>query len=155
PGCATSRIPSRRSPGRTTCATLSAIGIDRTCARMRARPEPTCMRPSSAASADGIAAAMPARMNETTTDPRFGGSHALVIGGSMAALPTARVLADHFERVTLVERDPLPDDAEPRKGVPQGRHLHGLLQRGQEILEGLFPGLVDTLISGGAVPCDF
>src|SRR6516162_1459312 len=68
------------------------------------------------------------RMTKTSTDPSsFGGDHALVIGGSMAGLATARVLADHFERVTLVERDELPDSVEHRKGVPQGRHLHGLL----------------------------
>lgn len=33
------------------------------------------------------------------------GMHALVIGGSMAGLLAARVLANHFDRVTIVERD--------------------------------------------------
>lgn len=81
--------------------------------------------------------------------------HALVIGGSMAGLAAARVLLDHFSRVSLVERDELSDAPQPRKGVPQGRHLHGLLKRGEELLAGLFPDLVPSLLAGGAVPVEF
>ncbi len=33
------------------------------------------------------------------------GEHAVVIGGSLAGLMSARVLADHFESVTVLERD--------------------------------------------------
>jgi 2-polyprenyl-6-methoxyphenol hydroxylase-like FAD-dependent oxidoreductase len=73
----------------------------------------------------------------------------------MAGLTAARVLADHFEEVLLVERDALPDTDEPRKGVPQGRQLHGLLGRGEEILEALFPGLGASLVDAGAVRVDF
>jgi 2-polyprenyl-6-methoxyphenol hydroxylase-like FAD-dependent oxidoreductase len=61
----------------------------------------------------------------------FDTHHALVIGGSMAGLLAARVLSEHFERVTILERDHLIDDAQPRKGVPQGRHVHGLLAGGR------------------------
>ena len=32
-------------------------------------------------------------------------SHAVVLGGSLAGLLAARVLADHFDHVTLIERD--------------------------------------------------
>ncbi len=46
-------------------------------------------------------------------------SHALVIGGSIAGLWTARVLAAHFNQVTIVERDRLPEAAHSRAGVPQ------------------------------------
>src|SRR5215467_3186829 len=53
--------------------------------------------------------------------------HAIVLGGSMAGLLASRVLSDHFERVTLIERDALPARAEQRRGVAQGRHTHGLL----------------------------
>ena len=80
--------------------------------------------------------------------------HAIVIGASLAGLLAARVLADHFAAVTLVERDSLPDGFAPRRGVPQGRHTHGLLARGQATVEALFPGLVDDLVAGGAVPGD-
>ena len=85
---------------------------------------------------------------------RFGGQRALVVGGSMAGLVAARVLADHFAEVILVERDPLPGAAEPHKGVPQGRHAHGLLGKGEEILHKLFPDLRQDLIEQGAVVVD-
>jgi 2-polyprenyl-6-methoxyphenol hydroxylase-like FAD-dependent oxidoreductase len=77
--------------------------------------------------------------------------HAIVAGASMAGLLAARVLADHFERVTLSERDELPNRPEARKGVPQGRHVHVLLARGLEVLESLFPSISDELRSAGAV----
>jgi 2-polyprenyl-6-methoxyphenol hydroxylase-like FAD-dependent oxidoreductase len=77
-------------------------------------------------------------------------THAVVIGGSMAGLMNARVLSKHFDRVTVVERDTLPDSPEVRNGVPQGRHLHALLQQGQEIMETMFPGLADDFVEIGA-----
>jgi 2-polyprenyl-6-methoxyphenol hydroxylase-like FAD-dependent oxidoreductase len=80
------------------------------------------------------------------------GGHAVVIGGGMAGTLAARVLASHFERVTVVERDPLPDDLHARKGVPQGRMLHAMLPRGQRIMEWLFPGYRNELEAAGAVP---
>jgi 2-polyprenyl-6-methoxyphenol hydroxylase-like FAD-dependent oxidoreductase len=78
------------------------------------------------------------------------GDHAVVLGASLAGLLAARVLADAYQRVTVVERDPLPETAENRKGVPQGRHAHLLLPRGTQILDELFPGLLDDLAAGGA-----
>ena len=77
--------------------------------------------------------------------------HAIVIGASMAGLLTARVLSDHFRRVTIVDRDALPDQAENRKGVPQGRHLHVLMVRGEQIITDLFPGLPEELEQAGAI----
>jgi len=77
--------------------------------------------------------------------------HAIVIGGSMAGLLAARVLSDHFERVTIIERDQLVDAAEPRKGVPQGRHVHGLLAGGTALLREYFPDLIATLVKDGSV----
>ena len=75
---------------------------------------------------------------------------AVVIGASIAGLLAARVLADSFERVTLIERDAFPATGDGRRGVPQGRHVHGLMARGREILEDLFPGLTDELVHRGA-----
>ena len=43
----------------------------------------------------------------------------------------------------------------PRRGVPQGRHLHGLLPRRRQALDGLFPGLVDEMVSEGAPRAEF
>jgi 2-polyprenyl-6-methoxyphenol hydroxylase-like FAD-dependent oxidoreductase len=78
------------------------------------------------------------------------GGHAVVLGASMAGLLAARVLADAYQRVTVVERDPLPSAPANRKGVPQGRHAHLLVPRGAQILDELFPGLLDDLVAGGA-----
>lgn len=83
-----------------------------------------------------------------------GFGHAIVIGGSVAGLITARVLADHFARVTIIERDRLPETAEFRRGAPQARHAHTLQRRGQAILEELFPGLTDELVAAGAIAID-
>jgi 2-polyprenyl-6-methoxyphenol hydroxylase-like FAD-dependent oxidoreductase len=79
---------------------------------------------------------------------------AIVIGASMGGLLAARALADHYGEVTVVERDALPDNHEPRKGVPQGRHTHGLLARGREVLEQLFPGFTDEMVAQGAASGD-
>jgi len=82
------------------------------------------------------------------------GDRAVVVGGSMAGLIAARVLADAFERVTVVERDAFPDDPRPRRGVPQGTHVHAMLEAGRDVLEDLFPGYGDDLVSAGAVEID-
>jgi hypothetical protein len=79
---------------------------------------------------------------------------AVVIGASMGGLLAARALADYYGEVTVVERDALPDGYEPRKGVPQGRHTHGLLARGREVLEQLFPGFTDEMVAQGATAGD-
>lgn len=83
----------------------------------------------------------------TTTTGR---QRALVLGSGIAGLLAARVLSDHFERVTIVERDHLPNDASHRGGIPQARHAHGLLMRGLEVIEQLFPGFTDDLAANGA-----
>jgi 2-polyprenyl-6-methoxyphenol hydroxylase-like FAD-dependent oxidoreductase len=78
------------------------------------------------------------------------GERAVVLGASMGGLLAARVLADFFETVTVVERDVLPDDPANRRGVPQGRHVHALLPRGAQILDEFFPGILDELVADGA-----
>jgi 2-polyprenyl-6-methoxyphenol hydroxylase-like FAD-dependent oxidoreductase len=77
------------------------------------------------------------------------GEHGVVLGASMGGLLAARVLADSYRRVTVVERDLLPDGSEDRRGVPQGRHGHGLLAGGALAIEELFPGLLDDLVASG------
>ena len=37
-------------------------------------------------------------------------SHAIIIGGSLAGLLASRVLAKHFDRVSIVEGDFLPEN---------------------------------------------
>jgi 2-polyprenyl-6-methoxyphenol hydroxylase-like FAD-dependent oxidoreductase len=82
------------------------------------------------------------------------GEHAVVVGASMAGLCAARVLADRFDHVTVVDRDTLPEAPAWRNQVPQGRHPHLLLARGAQLLEGWFPGIIDQLYAGGAVEID-
>jgi 2-polyprenyl-6-methoxyphenol hydroxylase-like FAD-dependent oxidoreductase len=82
------------------------------------------------------------------------GSHGLVIGSGIAGLLAARVLLNHFASVTVVERDSLPEQPGKRRGVPQTVHSHGLLKRGSNILEQLFPGLESELVADGAILSD-
>jgi 2-polyprenyl-6-methoxyphenol hydroxylase-like FAD-dependent oxidoreductase len=81
-------------------------------------------------------------------------SHAIIIGGSLAGMLAARVLVDRFDRVTIIERDFYPEKPLPRPGIPQSRHLHILLSQGKIILEKLFPGLQDELVTFGAPKLD-
>jgi 2-polyprenyl-6-methoxyphenol hydroxylase-like FAD-dependent oxidoreductase len=77
------------------------------------------------------------------------GQRAIVMGGSMAGLLAARVLAESFAEVLVVDRDELMGVTTARRGVPQGRHVHGLLARGQQILEELFPGFTAGAVATG------
>jgi 2-polyprenyl-6-methoxyphenol hydroxylase-like FAD-dependent oxidoreductase len=79
------------------------------------------------------------------------GREAVVLGGGMAGLLAAAALAEAFDRVTLVERDHLPADGRPRRGVPQGRHVHVLLSRGANAIEELLPGFLTELTRAGGV----
>jgi 2-polyprenyl-6-methoxyphenol hydroxylase-like FAD-dependent oxidoreductase len=79
------------------------------------------------------------------------GKHAIVIGASMGGLLAARALSNHFQSVTVLERDAFPADDLPRKGVPQGRHAHGLLARGRDVIEGFFPGWSSEVVAAGGL----
>ncbi|MCK9894237.1 NAD(P)-binding protein [Frankia sp. AgB32] len=97
--------------------------------------------------------------------PASGSGHAVVLGAGVAGLLAARVLTETFARVTVLDRDDLPGlhtdtAADPaaggagqfgdRRGVPQARHLHALMDRGRQIVEELHPGAVAELIAAGA-----
>ncbi len=62
----------------------------------------------------------------------------------------ASVLVRHYDEVTVVERDKLPDGPEPRTGVPQARHAHLLMSGGARAIEDLLPGTLDELMAAGA-----
>jgi 2-polyprenyl-6-methoxyphenol hydroxylase-like FAD-dependent oxidoreductase len=81
-------------------------------------------------------------------------ARAVVLGGSLAGMCAARVLAQHFTDVTVVERDVL-GSAEHRRGVPQSRHVHALLVRGRRELEALMPGFEEAAKRRGAQELDF
>lgn len=110
----------------------STEGQERTCHATRAKNYPTRRT----------------RAEEYSMENRD--SHrSLVIGGSLAGLVTARVLADHVDHVTVLERR-----AEPAPGesiAAQGRMVHALLEAGAAGLDQLFPGFRDQLRARGAV----
>lgn len=74
---------------------------------------------------------------------------AVVVGASMSGLLAARALADSYHNVVIVERDTLPAGPANRRGVPQGRQPHLLLARAAQILDELFPGILDQLAAAG------
>ncbi|MBF2084825.1 hypothetical protein [Thermoleptolyngbya sp. C42_A2020_037] len=87
-------------------------------------------------------------MNTSLSKP--GPRTAVVIGGSLAGLLTGRALANHCDRVLIIERDFYPNVPGPRPGLPKSFFLHVLLLRGQQIFEQFFPGLRNELINAGA-----
>lgn len=80
---------------------------------------------------------------------------AIVIGYSMAGKLAAQVLSNFFDEVVVIEKDSKPESPSVRKGVPQSAHPHVLLRKGAELLEQLFPGILDELIHNGSVVFDF
>ena len=83
------------------------------------------------------------------------GERAVVLGGGMAGLLAARVLSEKYADVVIVDRDELIGVTGYRNGVPHGRHAHGLVAKGHEIFEGLFPGLTQGMTEDGVRPGDF
>ena len=79
------------------------------------------------------------------------GRRAVVLGGSVAGLCSAGALAPHFDEVLVLERDELPPDAEHRRGVPQSKHPHFLLNSGRRAINDLFPGFEEDLIAAGGL----
>ena len=79
---------------------------------------------------------------------------AIVIGAGVGGLTAAGALAESFDRVTVVERDPLPDGPEHRRGVPQAYQTHVLMPLGRECVEDLFPGFIDDMNEAGVPVTD-
>lgn len=82
--------------------------------------------------------------------PRRLAGRAVVLGGSIAGLLAARVLADHVDEVVIVEPDSLTESASPRRGVPQAHQVHTLLPAGRAQLERWYDGFSADLLAGGA-----
>ncbi|CAM5268717.1 FAD-binding domain-containing protein OS=Streptomyces fumanus OX=67302 GN=GCM10018772_62340 PE=4 SV=1 [Streptomyces fumanus] len=75
--------------------------------------------------------------------------HAVVMGAGLAGMLAARVLAPHVDRVTVVDRDTMPDGPYLRKGLPQARHAHLLMSGGARTIDALLPGTTDRLLAAG------
>ena len=78
-------------------------------------------------------------------------TRAVILGGSVAGLCAAGAVAPHFDEVVILERDVLPDDAEHRRGVPQSKHPHFVLNSGRRAMNALFPGFEDDLLAAGGM----
>ncbi|WP_077210908.1 NAD(P)/FAD-dependent oxidoreductase [Bacillus dakarensis] len=76
---------------------------------------------------------------------------AIIIGGGISGKLVSRVLAPFFKEVVIIERDHSMNSPNPRKGAPQGKHIHALLDAGEAGLEQLFPGIMKRCQSTGAV----
>src|SRR3954462_12239704 len=79
------------------------------------------------------------------------GKTAVVPGGSAAGLCAAGALPPPFYHVLVLERDERPAGAEHRRGVPQSKHPHFLLNSGRRAIGALFPGFEDDLIAAGGL----
>ena len=73
---------------------------------------------------------------------------AAVIGGSIAGLLAAQVLASKYEQVVIFDRDDLLATGQ-RKGTPQAHHVHVLLAAGSRVIDRLCPGLFDEIAARG------
>lgn len=78
------------------------------------------------------------------------GKKAVVLGGSISGILSARVLSDFFEEVIIIEKDQQSALKQVRRSVPQGRHLHVLLETGLQVMDELFPGFSNILIEKGS-----
>jgi 2-polyprenyl-6-methoxyphenol hydroxylase-like FAD-dependent oxidoreductase len=94
-------------------------------------------------------------VTERSKPDLLGGSHALVIGAGIAGLLSAAALASRFSRVTVIDRDVLPDRPGHRKFCPQGHHNHLLSAAGLAAIEALLPGVDDDLAEAGAPLSDW
>ena len=82
----------------------------------------------------------------------LGDARAVVMGGGIAGLLAAAALSECFEHVLVLDKDLLPPAPRPRRHVPQGLHVHGILKGGEERIERLLPGTRAALLAAGGVP---
>ncbi|MBE1442284.1 FAD-dependent oxidoreductase [Paenibacillus sp. OAS669] len=75
---------------------------------------------------------------------------AVIIGGSIAGLLTARVVSDYYEEVIMVDKDEFPERPGERSGTPQAYHPHRFTMRGKQITARLFPGYEEDLLALGS-----
>jgi 2-polyprenyl-6-methoxyphenol hydroxylase-like FAD-dependent oxidoreductase len=86
----------------------------------------------------------------------------VVVGGGVAGLGSALVLARQGHDVTVIERDdtPMPTSADDafewdRRGAPQVRHSHAFLARLTGLLRHEHPDVYDALLAEGATEMRF
>ncbi|MFB7642503.1 FAD-dependent oxidoreductase [Peribacillus butanolivorans] len=90
-------------------------------------------------------------MNETNFIVTQGKSErAIIIGGGIGGLLTAKVLSAYYNEVVIVDKDDFPEKPKNRSGTPQAFQPHRLTPRGSMIMNRLFPRFNDDLLAQGA-----
>jgi len=90
-----------------------------------------------------------------------GARHIAVLGGSVAGLSVALLLARDGHRVTLIERDrldvgmPLDSPKGERRGIPHFLQPHAFMPRGRLELRRQLPDVFDSIVGAGASEIDF
>lgn len=79
---------------------------------------------------------------------------AIVIGGSIVGLATAKTLAESFTHVVVLEQDDPPQADHPRRYVPQSGLPHFLIRGGVMVAEQLFPGFCEDMKQNQITPID-
>jgi 2-polyprenyl-6-methoxyphenol hydroxylase-like FAD-dependent oxidoreductase len=86
----------------------------------------------------------------------------IVVGGGVAGLGTALVLARRGHEVTVIERDhtPMPSSADEafawdRRGAPQVRHSHAFLAKLRNLLVSNYSDVYEALLREGATEMRF
>lgn len=100
----------------------------------------------------------PARDGAARSQPRAKPERIVIIGGSMAGLAAAVALHSPARRITVLEREALPDCDSPleaferwdRRGAPQTRHSHAFLARLNNLIAERVPALHAALLEHGA-----
>lgn len=80
---------------------------------------------------------------------------AIVIGGSITGLLSAKVLAQRFREVIIIDKDQLNNDNSARRYLSQSEHPHVLLAKGYRLLENMLPGIGSDLAKAGAIEIDW
>lgn len=83
-------------------------------------------------------------------DEKDKGNTALVLGGGLAGILSARVLLDHYKNVIIIEHDDYKSEDRVRPAVPQGAHAHLVLAIANLCLRTLFPTIEEELSRRGA-----
>ena len=84
----------------------------------------------------------------------------VVLGGGVAGLSSALLLARAGHSVLLLERDPFPlgeattSPQWPRKGIPHFLQPHAFMPRGRQVLRDHLPDVYETLLGAGAQDLD-
>src|SRR5580765_6841435 len=84
----------------------------------------------------------------------------VVLGGGVAGLATAILLAREGHEVSLLERDAMPEtDADgapgwPRAGIPHFLQPHAFIPMGRKLLRTHWPGVYADLLGAGAADID-